>query len=88
LLVPTYPLAAIITARPESLRDLTEQWLKRHNVKYKSFMRPDKVERTFENVVKIKSEVTNSVKPFWFWESDYKKAKAIHELTKRPVLCV
>ncbi len=88
LLVPTYPLKAIVTMRPESMRELTEAWLERHNVKYECLvMRPDELPETFETCVKIKSDVAGRVKPFWFWEQNQAEAEEIHRRSDVPVLC-
>jgi hypoxanthine phosphoribosyltransferase len=88
LLIPNYPLKAIVTERPESARELTESWLKRYNVKYDALvMRPDELAPNFENSVKIKSEVAKAVKPFWLWERNYEKAREIHRRSEVPVLC-
>ena len=88
LLIPTYPLKAIITARPESVRALTEEWLTRNNVKYDHLiMRPDKTEPSWDNVLKMKIDVAKFAKPFWFWESNFEEAQEIHQQTGLPVLC-
>ena len=88
MLIPTYPLKAIVTARPESVRALTEKWLARHNVKYDYLiMRPDDMAANFDNVVKMKVDVAKLIKPFWVWERNYEAAKEIHRRAKRPVLC-
>ena len=88
LLIPTYPLKAIVTMRPESIRDLTEAWLKRYNIKYESLvMRPDELSKTFENSVMIKSDVARLVKPFWFWEQNRAEAEEVYKRSNVPVLC-
>lgn len=88
LLIPTYPLKAIVTERPERSRDLTEQWLERNNVKYEDLlMLPDSIQPKPENVISMKVEVARHVKPFWFWEQNPQQAREIHRRTRVPVLC-
>ena len=88
LLIPTYPLKAIVTSRPEGLRKVTEKWLYEHNVKYEHLiMRPDDLTANFSNIVKMKSDVARAIKPFWVWESNYEEAKEIHQRARVPVLC-
>jgi len=75
--------------RPESMRTSTEEWLERYNVKYESLvMRPNELQDTFETSVKIKSEIAQIVKPFWFWENNPAEAEAIHTRSNVPVLCI
>jgi hypoxanthine phosphoribosyltransferase len=87
LLIPTYPLKAIVTDRPESTRDLTEQWLEKNNVKYENLiMLPDSIQPTAENVISIKCDVAKHIKPFWFWEQNIDHAIEIHRRARIPVL--
>jgi len=88
MLIPTYPLKAIVTMLPESVRAPTEAWLRRYNFKYESLvMRPDELPMSFETSVMIKTDVARLVKPFWFWEQNRAEAEEIHRRADVPVLC-
>jgi uncharacterized HAD superfamily protein/hypoxanthine phosphoribosyltransferase len=90
-LIPAYPIQAIITSRLEKYRSLTEEWLKKNNVKYEQLLMwnlQHKNMRTIEGHIQHKVDLLLKIKPAWFWESSYTEAKVIHEKTGLPVLCV
>jgi len=90
-LIPQFQIDAIVTARLEKYRELTEAWLKKHGVKYKSLFMlkvPSKKERNFDVIINHKADVIRSVQPFWFWESNMMEAEAIKRKVRLPVLCI
>jgi hypoxanthine phosphoribosyltransferase len=91
LLLPAYPIEAIITSRIERYRPATELWLKLHNVKYNKlimFNAEQPEEKTFKNVAHFKANNAINVGAKWFWESSFSIAKEIARLTQIPVYCV
>lgn len=87
-LIPDYEIDAIITTRRKKFRLLTEEWLKSHGIKYQELiMFPDDIPRAFSDFVGFKSHWIRKLKPFWYWESDWKQAKEIAKLTGKIVLC-
>ena len=90
-LLPTYSLKAIVTARLEKYREVTDTWLREHNVKYEQLiMLPvdTKQDRTFAKIINLKSGAVTATKPFWMWESDPMEARQIYLKTLIPVLCI
>jgi hypoxanthine phosphoribosyltransferase len=88
--IPQYEIDAIVTARLEKYRALTEEWLSKYTVKYKDlFMMPlqDEKKRSFERVIDFKVQHLRHLQPFWYWESNYRVAEAIKKCTKIPILC-
>ena len=86
--IPAYEIDAIITSRLEKYRKHTEEWLRKHGVKYKRLIMwnlPDKKFRT--NSAEYKSRELLKLKPEWYWESNFGEAKQIWKKTKIPVLC-
>jgi len=92
LVVPTKPIGWLVTCRLEKYRELTEMWLRKHGIQYKSLIMmdlPDKATRlALGNHAKFKAEIYKSVKASLFIESSYKQAIEIVRLTGKPVFCV
>ena len=82
--IPAYTLDMIITSRPESERKTTEEWLKKHNVKYKTLFMWNK--RKYDDAVSFKIRTLFQLRPDWFWESDYPIAVELHKRTGLPIL--
>ena len=90
-LIPAYRIEAVITSRLEKYRTETEAWLKANDVNYGQLIMldlPSKELRTFEAIVKHKSDAINKIKPFWYWESSANEAKEIRLLVKCHILCM
>jgi uncharacterized HAD superfamily protein/hypoxanthine phosphoribosyltransferase len=89
-IIPTYTIEAIVTNRLEKYRTITEEWLKRHNVKYKHLIMlnlPSKRLRTPENMIGNKIKAVKQFDLKWFWESSWTEAQAICKACHIPVLC-
>jgi uncharacterized HAD superfamily protein len=89
-LIPTYTIEVIVTNRLEKYRTITEEWLKRHNVKYKHLIMlnlPSKRLRTPENMIGNKIKAVKQFDLKWFWESSWTEAQAIYKACHIPVLC-
>ena len=91
--VPQYPLMKIVTARLEKYRDITEDWLALHKIKYKQLiMSPyDSVEERLSNegFGKWKAEAYyRCPEAALFVESEHAQAAEIYKRTERPVFCM
>ena len=89
-LIPGFEIDAIVTCRLEKYRSLTEEWLERHQVRYRELHMwdvPDKAARG-DGFARHKIERLLSIKPDMFWESNWGQAQRIFEETKIPTLCV
>lgn len=89
-LIPAFEIDAIISCRLQKYRKETEEWLAKHNVRYKKLILWDilsKQERKGRNA-KYKIEALLKIKPDLFWESSLYEAKQIWNATKIPTLCV
>jgi len=86
---------AVVTSRIEKYREATEEWLKRHGVRYNALvMHPAKTPEQrrqmgdhAERKARVYAKGFKSKETMLFIESDEKQAKKIAELTKKPVLC-
>lgn len=92
LYIPQIPILAVVTNRLEKYRQETEQWLKRHDVKYKYLlMHPAETpqqRRVANDYAKRKADAyRNEPSALVFVESCSNQAAQIRELTNRPVLC-
>lgn len=89
-LLPTYPVAAIVTASLGKFRDLTEAWLKDHGIQYGELIQPfySLADRIGQDVAAIKAQhYQRFSKATLFVESEASQASEIHRLTGRPVFC-
>ncbi len=89
LLIPAFPVEAVITARLEKDRAAVESWLKSHGVKYNQLIMfsGKESERSLSNVSKYKANSIRKVGAEWFWESEVDQAQEISRLLKLPVYC-
>lgn len=91
LIIPTKTIGWLVTCRLEKYRELTEEWLKKHRIRYKQLIMmdlPDKKTRlALGNHVKFKAEVYKPIKALLFIESSKEQAYEIVRLTGKPVLC-
>ena len=94
LFIPTATIGGIATYRLAKNIDITQKWLAEHNVKYKTlytFNANSWEERNATGVTPeiYKASIYQNLDNFkLFVESDPKQAKAIHEISGKPVLCV
>jgi len=92
LYIPTVKIKYLVTCRLERYRDLTEKWLKQHNVKYDNLIMMDYP--TKEARVKAgrhasyKAENYTQFNTELFIEDSPAQAEEISRITHKPVLCV
>lgn len=86
-LIPTYKIDAIISNRPESVRQETEQWLANNGVRYDKLIL-DQNDTIPESKYDHKVTELRILKPDLFIESSLSEAKAISQNAKVPVLCI
>lgn len=91
------PIPLIVTARIEKYRNQTEEWLRRHGVKWnKLIMHPAEtlIERNRDNIAAFKAKHFNewairhkpTPPPLMFIESDPRQAREIHRISKKMVV--
>jgi len=88
-LIPGFEIDVILTSRLEKYREQTENWLRKHEVRYKELHMwdvPDKSMR--KGFAKYKSSALLSIKPDMYWESDWELSQKIWEQTRIPTLCI
>tara|TARA_R100000008_G_C3583119_1_gene170023 strand:+ start:1257 stop:2318 length:1062 start_codon:yes stop_codon:yes gene_type:complete len=89
----TYKCKGIITARLEKYRDITEQWLEKHNIKYGElimFPTEREKERDANHVVEaatFKAQVISRYPPCYYIESEIPEARIIREKALTTVIC-
>lgn len=89
-LIPVFEIDFIVTNRLEKYRDVTERWLRDHNVKYRELHMwniGDKSDRKGE-FAQHKIEKLLQLKPDMYWESNWSQSRAIWAETKIPTLCI
>lgn len=88
--IPTFEIDFIITNRLEKYRVETENWLKKHNVKYKKLYmwnvknKTDRQGLFAQNKINLVKKTDAKI----VFESDFTQAKEIWEQTRTPVLCI
>lgn len=88
LIVPTYPVGWIVTARLEKWRPQTEAWLRRHGVQWNNLVMmnaPNPEARNRIGIAKWKAEQMLKTDAKMFIESDDEQARKISEMTGRKV---
>jgi uncharacterized HAD superfamily protein len=92
LLLPTVPVGWLVTCRLEKYRDLTEQWLQRHDVRYGALHMmdyPTKEARLAAGThASFKAEIYQQTGAALFVESSLRQAVGIAGHCGRPVLCL
>lgn len=87
--IPRFKLQAIVTGRPNFVRDETEKWLAENNVDYgKLLMLGDALNYNPKNSVAHKVSNIKKLKPDRFWESSLYEAKMIHQQTGVLTYCM
>ncbi len=90
LLLPTAPLGWLVTCRLEKYRDLTEQWLAKHSVRYEGLHMmdlPNKAARLASGSHgSFKAKIYLSTKAELFIESSQRQALEIARVSGKPVL--
>lgn len=92
LFIPSLEIFALVTSRLEKYRSETEEWLKKHGVKYKKLYMldlPSKEERIRLNAhAKFKAEIYSKLQEAKvFYESSRSQAIYIAETTGKPCFC-
>ena len=90
LFIPTQKINTIVTGRLEKYRSITEEWLRKHNIKYDRLVMlnvPNNIERSKINVGAYKADVYNKLGLPLFIESSIDEAVIIKRLTNKPVFC-
>jgi len=88
--VPDREIAILVTGRLEKYRNITEEWLKNHKIKYRKLIMlnlPNNYERAKIKVGEFKAQVYKQSGLGLFIESDFNEASTIFDLTKKPVFC-
>jgi len=92
LFKPSVEIGWIVTCRLEKYRDLTEEWLKKHSIRYRSLVMmdlPDKKTRlALGNHALFKAEVYKSTDAMLFIESSFNQAQEIARISGKEVLCI
>jgi uncharacterized HAD superfamily protein len=92
LLLPTAPAGWLVTCRLEKYRDLTEQWLKRHGVRYGALHMMDYATKAARLAAgthaSFKAEIYKATDALLFVESSLRQAVGIAGLAGKPVLCM
>lgn len=92
LFIPSFPVDTLISCRLEKYRDITEQWLKEHGVKYKHLVMldmPNKAARiAWGKHGEYKADYYKTHSQQLFIESDYNQAQKIANIARKPVLCI
>ena len=93
LYLPQVPIRTIVTSRSEKYRLETVNWLSEHNVRYKNLIMyppvpPEERRRMGDHADRKAAAYLAEPEAPLFVESNVKQAKRIHEITKRPVLCI
>lgn len=81
---------AIVTGRHYKYRSITEDWLKKHNIKYGQMVMRNfelNVTDSTELIGSFKASVFKGIDAAMFVESRAKQAKLIHELTAKQTFC-
>jgi len=91
LMLPTAPVGWLVTSRLEKYRELTEEWLARHNVRYgelRMMQYPDMAARRAARAyASFKSEIYEQTGAWLFIESDARLATQVATLSGRSVFC-
>jgi uncharacterized HAD superfamily protein len=88
LLPRKHPIPLIVTGRLERFRAETEEWLKRHRVKWdKLVMHPADKASERKNVGEWKGRIFAESRCGFFVESDPRQAPTIAEVSGKPVIC-
>jgi len=89
--VPTKTIGWLVTCRLEKYRKLTEEWLRKHNIRYEYLIMmdlPDKETRVaLGSHGSFKAQAYKSIDATLFIESSYRQAQEIVRLAGKPVLC-
>ena len=93
LFLPTAPIDTLISCRLEKYRPQTEQWLKKHGVRYNHLVLvdlPTKHARLkWNRHGEYKTEYYKSHKDLYlFIESSQKQARIIADVSQKPVICI
>lgn len=91
LFIPKYKISCLVTSRLEKYRSETEAWLQKHDVDYGELIMldlPNAKERRAQQIhARFKANIFKERYELYFVESNWKQAKTIFELTKKPVFC-
>lgn len=88
-LIPGFEIDVILTSRLEKYREQTENWLRKHNVRYKKLQMWDVPEKSArENFAQYKIDALLRIKPDMYWESQWEISQRIWEVTRIPTLCI
>ncbi|WP_416137178.1 phosphoribosyltransferase family protein [Halomonas sp. HK25] len=92
LVLPTYRIGCIVTARPERYREQTVQWLETHKIEYERLEMRDTTADVetdvFERCAQYKANCYQASTARLFIEKQRPIAARISALTGRPVLCL
>ena len=92
LIIPSNPVGWLVTCRLEKYREITNEWLERHGIKFKNLIMmdfPDKESRVSAGSHStFKANIYKDVGAALFIESSLNQAREIAQLSRRDVLCI
>jgi orotate phosphoribosyltransferase len=89
-LIPAFEIDDIVTCRLEKYRQETEEWLRKHDVRYKKLHMwdlPEKSDRRGQ-FARHKIDTLLPIKPDMFWESNWGQSQSIWNEIRVPTLCI
>jgi hypothetical protein len=87
-LIPSFEIDYIISNRLEKFRETTEEWLRKHKVKYRQLILRDFLPLPGEGKADFKIKKLLEIKPDFFWESSSQEAQQIWRETKIPTFSI
>lgn len=93
LYIPDVPVFGLVTSRLERYRPQTENWLRRHGVKYARLIMhpaetPEARRAAHDHAERKAAAYAKASKARLFVESDVRQARKIHEISGKSVLCI
>ena len=89
-LIPAFEIDDIVTCRLEKYRKETEEWLRKHDVRYKKLHMWAVQEKSDRRgrFARHKIDTLLVVKPDMFWESNWGQSQKIWDEIRVPTLCI
>lgn len=85
--IPNFTIEQIVTGRRDNYYLETEEWLKKHNVKYKELILKEK-HRTVKETPRFKADIYKNADTELFIESSQMQAEEIFKLSGKSVYCM
>jgi len=91
-IIPTKKVGWLVSCRLEKYRKLTEEWLKKHNIKYDNLIMMNlpnkKTRQKLGDHAEYKAKIYNKTKASFFLESSTKQASEIAKISGKDVYCL